>query len=213
LLESSEHYEQLKKEFNEHGVKIKGVELDLGVMMARKNKVVSELTQGIESLFKTHKIDYLQGKGKLLTNHQVSIVGHGKYKERVVEADNIILATGSSSVDIPAAPLKEDVIVDSTGALEFKDVPGRLGVIGAGVIGLELGSVWRRLGSEVIVLEAQEEFLHMADEQISKDALRQFTKQGLDIHLGARVVSCEVKNNKVNIEYQDKEGSHKEKVD
>ena len=213
LLESSELYTQVVHDYESHGIKCKGVELDLAAMMARKNRIVGELTQGIASLFKANNVSWIQGRGKLLPHKQVGVTRNGGGKSEVIGAENIILATGSSAIDISAAPLKDDIIVDSTGALNFKEVPKRLGVIGAGVIGLELGSVWRRLDSEVVMLEAQDTFLSMADEQIAKEALKQFTKQGLDIRLGARVIACHIKNHKVDVEYQDKNGDHREQVD
>lgn len=213
LLESSELYTQVVHDYENHGIKCKGVELDLAAMMARKDRIVGELTQGIASLFKANHVTWIQGRGKLLLHKQVEVTGHNGNKPEVISAENIILATGSSPVDISAAPLKDDIVVDSAGALDLKEVPKRLGVIGAGVIGLELGSVWRRLGSEVVMLEAQDTFLSIADEQIAKEALKQFTKQGLDIRLGARVIACRIKNRKVDVEYQDKNGDHREQVD
>ncbi len=212
LLESSEIYEQSLEGYAAHGVDISGVKLDLSAMMARKDKVVAELTQGIAQLFRANGITFCRGHGKLISSRQVSIENGGS-QARIIEASHIILAPGSSPVEIPAAPLEGDIIVDSSGALNFTKVPGRLGVIGAGIIGLELGSVWRRLGSEVILLEAQEAFLMMADQQISRDALREFGRQGLDIRLGARVLSSQIKRGKVEVQYEDASGSHQEKVD
>lgn len=206
LLESSSIYEHARLHVKSHGVQVNDVQLDLKTMMRRKDKIVSELTMGISSLFKTNKIDWLQGSGKLLPNKQVEFTEHGKKAPKITSAENIILAAGSSSVEFSAAPLQNNTIVDSSGALEFTSVPKRLGIIGAGVIGLELGSVWRCLGSEVTILEAQDCFLNMADAQISKEALREFTRQGLDIRLGARVLSSEVstkgKTSKVTVNYQ-----------
>ncbi|MBL1260077.1 MAG: dihydrolipoyl dehydrogenase [Thiotrichaceae bacterium] len=212
LLESSSRYEDISHTYADHGITASGVKLDLAKMMARKDKVVSDLTQGIAGLFKANGIKWFQGSGQLQPNQQVKVTAHDG-AESVLDAIHVILAPGSSSVEIAAAPLKDDVIVDSSGALEFKEVPKRLGVIGAGVIGLELGSVWRRLGSEVVMLEAQESFLPVADEQIAKEALRQFKRQGLDIRLGARVVSCEAGNKGVAVQYQDSKGEHTETVD
>jgi len=213
LLESSEIYEQAQREFTTHGVKCSGVTLDLPAMMARKDKVVADLTQGIAGLFKSHKITWYAGHGRLLPRKRIDVRDVGDGKTHVLEAENIILAPGSVPVEIGAAPLHGDLIVDSTGALEFTAVPARLGVIGAGVIGLELGSVWRRLGSDVILLEAQPEFLTIADTQIAREALRQFGAQGLDIRLGARVLACNIKDGSIEIEYQDKSGDHREIVD
>ncbi|HED39493.1 MAG TPA: dihydrolipoyl dehydrogenase, partial [Chromatiales bacterium] len=212
LLESSAHYEDISHSFGEHGITASGVALDLAQMMARKDKVVNDLTQGIAGLFKANGVEWHQGRGKLLPKQQVEVTAHDG-KQSVLEATHVILAPGSSSVEIAAAPLAEGVIVDSSGALAFDEVPKRLGVIGAGVIGLELGSVWRRLGSKVVLLEAQDSFLGAADEQIAKEALRQFKHQGLDIRLGARVTSCEMGEKGVAVQYQDAEGEHAETVD
>jgi len=212
LLESSGRYDEINHSFADHGIMASGVKLDLAKMMSRKDQVVSDLTQGIVGLFKANGVEWHQGAGKLLPKQQVQVTAHDG-KESVLSATHVILAPGSSSVEIGAAPLEEGVIVDSSGALTFDEVPKRLGVIGAGVIGLELGSVWRRLGSEVVLLEAQDSFLGAADEQIAKDALRQFKRQGLDIRLGARVVSCESGKKGVAVNYQDSKGDHTETVD
>jgi dihydrolipoamide dehydrogenase len=213
LLESSELFAQARHGFSAHGIGISSATLDLAAMMARKDKVVDELTQGIAGLFKAHRITWLPGRGKLLNNKQVEVTPNGKDPAVTLQAQHVILAAGSSPVHIAAAPLQGDVIVDSTGALEFSSVPKRLGIIGAGVIGLELGSVWRRLGSEVLLLEAQETFLSIADEQVAAEALRQFTKQGLEVRLGTRVMACKVMDKEVEVEYQDKDGAHKTRVD
>jgi dihydrolipoamide dehydrogenase len=213
LLESSELFAQARHGFSAHGIGISSATLDLAAMMARKDKVVDELTQGIAGLFKAHRITWLPGRGKLLNNKHVEVTPNGKDPAVTLQAQHVILAAGSSPVHIAAAPLQGDVIVDSTGALEFSSVPKRLGIIGAGVIGLELGSVWRRLGSEVLLLEAQETFLSIADEQVAAEALRQFTKQGLEVRLGTRVMACKVMDKEVEVEYQDKDGAHKTRVD
>lgn len=216
LLESSEMYSRCQHELEDHGVKAKGISLDLSAMMARKNKIISELTKGIEGLFKANKVTWLKGRGRLLSNKRIEVTTADN-STSTHETDNVIIATGSSPIDIPCAPLSDELIVDSTGALSFSEVPKRLGVIGAGVIGLELGSVWRRLGSEVIVIEAQDGFLPMADEQISREALREFKKQGLDIRLNARLMSTEIKgkakNKEVSVIYQDAKGDHQEVFD
>jgi dihydrolipoamide dehydrogenase len=212
LLESSHYYEMSQHELAEHGVNPTGVKLDLKKMLARKDKVVQDLTGGIAQLFKANKITWLQGRGKIKTGKQVE-VKPASGKTETYEADNIIIATGSSPIEIKAAPYTDGLIVDSTGALEFNEVPKKLGVIGGGVIGLELGSVWRRLGSEVTVLEAMDDFLVMADRQIANESLKIFKKQGLDIRLGTRVTATKVKGKQVEIEYQDKTGTHKTTVD
>jgi len=207
LLESSEHYEQAAQHFAEHGIQVGKLGLDLATMHARKRGVVSRLTKGIETLFKSNNVTWLQGEGHLLGPGKVSYTAHGKQKARELSAEYVILATGSTPIDIGGAPLDGEHIVDSTGALAFDAVPARLAVIGAGVIGLELGSVWRRLGSEVVVLEAQERFLAMADGQVGKTALKLFTDQGLDIRLGCRVMSTRVAKSGVTLEYTDAKGT------
>merc|ERR1711879_775967 len=147
--------------------------------------------------FKANGVEALEGFGKVLAGKKVEFTPNGGNAE-TLEAENIIIATGSVPVNIPPTPLDEDgIIVDSTGALEFTEVPGRLGVIGAGVIGLELGSVWGRLGSQVTVLEAQDKFLHVADQAVAKEAQKLFTKQGMDIRLGARVTGSDIKDERL----------------
>ena len=182
LLESSHLYEEALHGFELHGIKAKSVEIDVPAMIARKDKVVKELTGGIEQLFKANGITWLKGHGKVLADKQVEVTADDS-ESYIVDADNVIIATGSSPVEIPPARFDGEYIVDSTGALDFTETPKTLGVIGAGVIGLELGSVWRRLGAEVTVIEAMDDFLPMADKAIAKDAQRQFAKQGLDIRL------------------------------
>jgi dihydrolipoamide dehydrogenase len=213
LLESSELFAGARHGFSAHGIGVTEPTLDLAAMMARKDKVVDELTQGIAGLFKAHGITWLAGHGKLLKNKQVEFTPNGKDAAATLDAQHVILAAGSSPVNISAAPLQGDTIVDSSGALAFSSVPKRLGIIGAGVIGLELGSVWRRLGAEVVLLEAQDAFLSIADGQVAAEALRQYGKQGLEIRLGARVMACKVAGKKVDIEYQDKDGAHTTGVD
>ena len=211
LLESSELYSIAQHDFAKHGIKLSGVKLDLDTMMARKGQIVSELTQGIDGLFKSNKVTSITGHGRMLTDKRVEVT-QGK-KTQVISGDNIIIATGSSPMEIPSAPLTEGLIVDSAGALSFKEVPKRLGVIGAGVIGLELGSVWNRLGSDVVIIEAQDSFLAIADNQIARDSLKVFRKQGLDVRLNARLVATEIKDGQVEVHYQDTDGDHKEVFD
>ena len=209
LLESSEHYHQLKEGVDSHGIHVEGVSLNLDKMMARKEDIVLQLTNGISALFKANGVEWLKGHGKLLADRQVEITARDGSVD-VVSADHVIIATGSQPIDIGAAPVNnaEGLIVDSTGALDFREVPGTLGVIGAGVIGLELGSVWNRLGAKVVLLEAVEDFLALADQQIARDALRQFKKQGLDIRLGTRVTATEKVGNGVKVYFKDKDGDH-----
>jgi len=214
LLESSEHYHQLKEGVDSHGIHVEGVTLNLDKMMARKEDIVLQLTNGIGALFKANGVEWLKGHGKLLADRQVEITARDGSVD-VVGADHVIIATGSRPIDIGAAPADnaEGLIVDSTGALDFRVVPKTLGVIGAGVIGLELGSVWNRLGSKVIMLEAVEDFLALADQQVARDALRQFKKQGLDIRLGTRVTATEKTADGVKVHFKDKDGDHEIMVD
>lgn len=220
LLESSHLYEEAQHGFELHGIKASGVKMDVPAMLSRKDKIVKELTGGIEQLFKANGITWLQGHGKVLADKQVEVTPGEPSKDSqsfVVDAENVIIATGSKPVEIPPAPFDGEFIVDSTGALDFAATPKTLGVIGAGVIGLELGSVWRRLGAEVTVIEAMDNFLPIADKAIAKDAQRQFTKQGLDIRLGARLTGTEIigkgKNKQVEISYTDKKGEQKQVFD
>lgn len=213
LLQSSEMFEQAQHSFKEHGINCSSVELDLSQMMSRKNKVVQELTQGIAALLKMNKVDTITGTARLKAGRSVKVTDtDGEVK--MLSAENIIIASGSSTIELAAAPLQDDLIVDSSGALTFDHVPKKVGVIGAGVIGLELGSVWRRLGSEVMVLEAQDMFLPLADQQIAHDAQRHFKKQGLDIRLNARLLATSITDAKqVSVSYQDEKGDHEEVFD
>jgi dihydrolipoamide dehydrogenase len=199
LLESSDWYERLRQ--GVHGIDIDGVTLDLAAMMAEKNTIVRDLTRGIGSLFKSNGVEWVQGSGKLLPDRQVQVDLHDG-EQQILAAGHIILAPGSTPVELAVAPLNNDTVVDSAGALQWGEVPQRLGIIGAGVIGLELGSVWRRLGAEVTMLEAQDTFLSMADRQIAKSALRLFQKQGLDIHMDACVKSTSVEDDGVHVVFE-----------
>ena len=208
LLDSSYKYHEAQVGFAIHGIEATGVTMDVPAMVARKNTIVKNLTGGVSTLLKANGVTLLEGHGKVLAGKQVGITGSDG-KTQLVEASNIIIASGSRPIDIPPAPVNNDTVVDSTGALDFQAVPKKLGVIGAGVIGLELGSVWARLGAEVVVLEAQDKFLPSADDQIAKEALKILTKQGLNIRLGARVTASEVKKKQVTVTFIDAEGEQK----
>ncbi|MDG2176173.1 MAG: dihydrolipoyl dehydrogenase [Gammaproteobacteria bacterium] len=215
LLDSSHKFAEASHDFAVHGIKVGKVSMDVPAMITHKDKVVKQLTGGIAGLFKANKVTGISGTGKLLKDKQVEVTDHDG-KTQILSADNIILAAGSVPIDIPPTPIDNDVIVDSTGALEFQETPKRLGVIGAGVIGLELGSVWSRLGSEVIVLESMDSFLPMVDQQIAKEAKKLLTKQGLDIRLGAKVTGSKLKKGKskgVTVTFEDKEGQKEENFD
>jgi len=210
LLDSSHKYHEAKAAFESHGIGTGTVSIDVPAMIARKERIVNQMGSGVSGLFKANKVTSLFGTGKLLGNRKVQYVDFDG-NEKILETENVILASGSIPVAIPVAPVDNEVIVDSTGALEFQEVPERLGVIGAGVIGLELSSVWSRLGSKVVLLEAMDSFLSIMDQQIAKEAQKIYKKQHLDIRLGCRVTGTEVveKGGKkeVVVTYTDKDGS------
>ncbi|WP_150302219.1 dihydrolipoyl dehydrogenase [Pseudomonas profundi] len=205
LLDSSWKFHEAQDGLALHGIETKGVSIDVPAMIDRKDKIVKQFTGGVASLFKANGVTSIEGHGKLLANKQVEVTAKDG-TTTVIEAGNVILASGSRPIDIPPAPLTENIIVDSTSALDFQTTPQKLGVIGAGVIGLELGSVWRRLGAEVVVFEALDKFLSLADEQVAKEALKTFTKQGLQVRLGARVTGTEVKGEQVTVSFTDANG-------
>ena len=212
LLESSELYEKIRSGSGGHGIDVTDVSLDVPAMIAHKDAIVSDLTGGIAALLSASGVEWIAARGQLLPGRKVRMTPHHG-EPQTLAAEHIILATGSRPVQIDAAPLQDERVVDSQGALEWKTVPPRLGIIGAGVIGLELGSVWRRLGAEVILLEAQDVFLAMADQQIAKAALRLFSRQGLDIRLGACVKSTIVDADGVRLNYADTTDEHALEVD
>jgi dihydrolipoamide dehydrogenase len=212
LLESSELYQRAKDEFAVHGIKVGDLQLDLAAMQKRRASVVKTMTGGILALFKASGVLGIQGHGQLLPGNKVRVTGPDG-KERTLEAKHVVLASGSVPVRLKNVPHDGNLIADSWNALEFDAVPKRLGVIGAGVIGLELGSVWRRLGSQVTMIEAMEQFLPIADGAIAKEALRHFKKQGLDIKLAAKVQSAAVAGGAVDVVYSDAQGEHTLQVD
>lgn len=200
LLDSSYKYHEAKDNFADHGIGTGDVTIDVPAMIKRKDAVVAQMIGGIGGLFQANGVTSIEGLGKVLAGKKVEVTA-ADGSTSILEAENIIIATGSIPVAIPPAPVDQDVIVDSTGALEFQSVPAKLGVIGAGVIGLELGSVWSRLGSEVVLLEALDTFLPIVDSQIAKEAAKVFKKQGLDIRLGARVTATKTAKGKVEVSY------------
>jgi len=213
LLDSSYKYHEAKHDLGVHGISADGVGMDVSGMLDRKNKIINQLTGGIAGLFKANGVTSLYGTGKLLAGKKVEFTSN-EGEVSVLDADNVILASGSLPIAIPVAPVDGELILDSTGALEIDEVPKRLGVIGAGVIGLELGSVWNRLGSEVVLLEAMEDFLAIMDQAVAKESKKIFTKQGLDIRLGARVTGTEIKGKQVEVTYQSVAGEeYKETFD
>ncbi len=204
LLESSEQYEHAVKGLADHGISVSGAKVDLAKMLGRKDAIVAKMTGGIEFLFRKNKITWLKGHGKFTA--QVRSGGEAWKLDvggEAVEAKYVIVATGSKARHLPGVPVDNQIVCDNIGALAFPEVPKRLGVIGAGVIGLELGSVWRRLGSKVAVLEALPSFLAAADESVSKEAWKIFTKeQGLDIQLSAKIGKIDVTKQGATVNYE-----------
>jgi len=211
LLESSENFERVAHDFSAHGITASGVQFDLAKMLARKDKIVSDFTLGIGQLFKKNKVTPVHGRAQLLgCDGDVWRIGIAGGDE--VRAKHVVVATGSTPRALPQAPFDGMRIVDNAGALSFTEVPKRLAIIGAGVIGLELGSVWRRLGAEVTLLEAMPTFLPAADEQVAKEALRAFTRQGLKIHLGVQIDGVTQADDVVKISWRDAQGTAQELV-
>ena len=211
LLDSSHRYSDALNHFSDHGIEVAAPKLDIPKMMERKNKIVAQLTMGVGGLFKANKVTSIIGEAKVLSANQVEVSNEGKTE--IIETKNVVIASGSSPINIPVAPIDHKNIVDSTGALEFSSVPKKLGIIGAGVIGLELGSVWSRLGSEVTILEAMDDFLPMTDKRISKDVLKEFNNQGLNINLGCKVTSAKATAKNVKVGFDTKDGSSELTVD
>jgi dihydrolipoamide dehydrogenase len=203
LLQSSENYEHVGHHFAEHGVKVKGLELDLGQMLKRKDKVVKSNNDGIVYLFKKNKITFFHGRAAFGKSPSEVIVNG-----EALRAKHVIVATGSIPRALPGADFDEKLILSNTGALAIAEVPKRLGVIGAGVIGLEMGSVWRRLGSEVTLLEALPTFLGVADDAVAKEAAKLFAKQGLRIELGVNIAKVDRKKS-VTVQYTASDSSSK----
>ena len=201
LLDSSHRYLEATSHLKIHGIEVGSVDLDIPAMMKRKNDIVAKLTGGIGGLFAANKVTPIAGRGKVLADSKVQITDIEGKKE-IIESKNIIIASGSSPIEIGSAIFNDTNILDSTGALEIDKVPETLGVIGAGVIGLELGSVWARLGSKVTVIEAMDDFLFMADKEVAKETFKDFKKQGLDIRLGCKLTSSKSLKNSVKITYE-----------
>ena len=185
LLDSSYKHYQLEDHYSKHGIEIKEVSIDIKKMMSRKDEVIGQLTNGVSALFKSNKIDLIEGKAKIISENSIEVLKDSK--SQIFETKNIIIATGSSPAELNNTNFTNN-IVDSEGALKFERIPKQLIVIGAGIIGLELGSVWARLGSKVTILEAKKEFLPMLDLRMSRQILREFNRQGLDIRFGSNIL-------------------------
>ena len=204
LLASSEEFEKVSHHLEAHGITVAGAKVDVGRMQARKDTIVAKMTKGVEFLFKKNKITWLAGFGKFVSGGALYTIEAGK---ETVQAKHVIVATGSKARHLPGIAVDNEVICDNEGALAFGAAPKRLGVIGAGVIGLELGSVWRRLGSEVTILEALPAFLGACDEAIAREAWKVFTKnQGLNIKLGVKIEKVSTRKSGVTVEYADEKG-------
>jgi dihydrolipoamide dehydrogenase len=212
LLESSELYHRAKHEFAQHGIKIGDIKLDLAQMQKRRAAIVKTMTNGIASLLKAAGAVGIPGHGRLLPGNKVEVTAPDG-SQKTLQAKHVVLASGSTPIRLSAVPHDGKYIVDSWNALEFDTVPKRLGVIGAGVIGLELGSVWARLGSQVTVLEALPDLLPMVDQTIAREAQRHLKKQGLDIKLGAKVLRGTLSGSAVDVVYSDAQGEHTLQVD
>ena len=208
LLESSENYERARHRLQVHGITASAVSFDLKAMLGRKDQIVRKMTGGIAGLFKKNKVTWLQGHGRFVsggTGWKLAV--EGEQGSEAIEAAHVIVATGSRARHLPGVPVDNRIICDNEGALAFDSVPGRLGIIGAGVIGLELGSVWRRLGAEVRLLEALPEFLGAADESIAQEAWKVFTRPGaLEIELGVKVGAISRDKRGVTVAYQTADG-------
>jgi dihydrolipoamide dehydrogenase len=208
LLQSSENFEHAGHAFADHGIEVKGLNLNLGKMLARKDTVVKQNNDGILYLFKKNKVTFFHGRGSFVKaageGYEIQVTGAS---EETITGKHIIIATGSNPRALPNVPFDEKLILSNTGALAIDAVPQKLGVIGAGVIGLEMGSVWRRLGAEVTVLEALPAFLGAVDEQIAKEAHKLFVKQGLSINLGVKIGAITAGKKDVTVEYTDDKGT------
>ena len=211
LLQSSENYHQVTDGFAQHGISVKGAAIDVATMMARKDKIVTQFTGGIKGLFRKNKVTFLPGHGRFTGKGAAGwLLDVGG---EAVEAKQVIVATGSTPRGLPGVAVDNQLVCDNAGALAFEAVPKKLGIIGAGVIGLELGSVWKRLGAEVTILEVLDAFLPTADEAVAKEAWKLFQKQGLDIRLGVKIGKVATGRKGVTVEYEGKDGAAKLECD
>jgi len=212
MLQSSHHYSVAKDEFSAHGIEVGKLKLDLKTMLARKEKVVADLTQGIAFLFKKNKIDYIEGVGEIVKPGEVAVKVAGSKKKQTLKTDAIVIATGSDVAPLPGVDIDEKQIVSSTGALSLPKVPKHLVVVGAGVIGLELGSVWRRLGADVTVIEFLDVALPGMDAEISKTAARSLKKQGLKFKMKTKVTKAKKTKTGVTLTMEPRDGGKSETI-
>ena len=208
LLEASGQFAALTRASGHPGLRLQGIELDLAAMQQHKQHVIDQISADIQRRFEALSIDWIAGDAGLLGDKQVQVQPADSDTSRTLQANNIIIAPGSVPIPVAAAPVDQQRIVDSSGAMRFEQVPKRLAIIGAGVIGLEMASIWSRLGAKVILLEAQEHFLPSLDRELSALALQEFAEQGLEIRFGARVVATHIGENGVRAKYRDQQGEH-----
>ena len=213
LLQSAKIYHSMRHEIKEHGIEVENLSIDMKQTIQRKDNIIQKLSQNLSELFAENNVACIHAKAKLLNAKSVEITPLDGSSTSTLEADHIILATGSSPINLACAPIDNEYILDIGAALNIESVPKRIAIIGAGIVGLELASIWNRLGAETILLEAQETFLNLTDRHISREAYRIYTEQGLELRLGARVISAKKSNKKVTVEYQDQEGTHALRVD
>ena len=212
LLNLSENFHKAQKDFNQQGIEIEGIKLNIEKMMSNKNKSIQVLTKGVEFLFKKNKVTYFKGKGVLFSKNDI-VVYESNNKRTNIKAKNIVIATGSDVASLPGVNIDEKNIVSSTGALSFEKVPKKLAIIGGGYIGLEMGSVWSRLGSEVTVIEYLEYITPGMDREISNEFQKILTKQGIKFKMGSKVDSVKNKGNLVSIKYTNVKNSKEETVE
>ncbi|MDC9728674.1 MAG: dihydrolipoyl dehydrogenase [Methyloprofundus sp.] len=208
LLESSKLFKQFNINAADHGITATGLKLDLSRMQQRKESIISSLNQQIAQIFIDNQVESISAEATLINPHRIEITKQGDSLPQVITADKVILAAGSSSTELAIAKIDNHSIINTKQALSLEKVPKKLGIIGAGAIGLELACIWKNLGSEVILLEAQNSFMTIADQDISTEALSLFQQQGLDIRIGARVISTESKDKQVFVTYEDSQGTH-----
>jgi len=214
LLDSSHHYYALNNEFKHHGITCDKIKLDLPTLMARKDSIVSSLTGGVAMLFLKNKITWIKGHARLIAHNHVEVHAHNKTEEsQELKAKHVIIATGSVPTELESVAFNGDTIVDSTAALSFDEIPKRLAVIGAGIVGLELGSVWSRLGAKTLVFNRSGTFLRSVDQQIAPLIMEELQNQGIEFKLDLKINSIKKLANHVTIKYSDKDGEHSVNVD
>ena len=208
LLESAKSFHKMHHGIADHGISASNIQVDIPRMQQRKNAIVKALNQQIEKIFIDNKVTLVQAQAQLINPNRVEITPLNGGIPQIITADKIVLAAGSSSVTLNFAPVDNQFIIDAQTALNLQSVPKTLGIIGAGAIGIELAGIWNKLGTKVILLEAQESFMTMADHEVSDEAFKLYTQQGLDIRLGARVISTSIAEQQVNVKYEDSSGHH-----